>query len=201
MIGPFSAEAVWAGGYAVGLLAAAAGLDHLAAHVHVRSDRHRTAGFTYRPEHDSWVCPTDQVLWPQRVDHEHRVVRYRAKPSVCNSCPLKARCTTSSDGREVVRAIDPWPHSEAGRFHRGICLVLVVLAGTFVLVGGVLHQHPADLVLTGVLSLAVGLAGWWLTGHFRATPANFPDTGTSPSPQPIPDAYRTAWGSDTRRTS
>ena len=30
------------------------------------------------------------------------------------------RARTPTDGREIVRPLDPWPHSEAGRFHRGI---------------------------------------------------------------------------------
>ena len=50
-------------------------------------------------------------------------MRYRAKPSVCNTCPVKSTCTTSDHGREISREIDPWPHSEAGQFHRGIACV------------------------------------------------------------------------------
>ena len=30
-------------------------------------------------------------------------------------CPRKEACTDSVEGREVMRALDPWPHSEAGR--------------------------------------------------------------------------------------
>lgn len=37
---------------------------------------------------------------------------------VCNACPSKHRCTDSDRGREIVRPLDPWPHSEAGRLHR-----------------------------------------------------------------------------------
>ena len=46
--------------------------------------------------------------------------------------PAEGSCTDSDDGREIARPLDPWPHSEAGRFHRGIALVLVVLAGLMI---------------------------------------------------------------------
>ena len=80
-------------------------------------------GFAYHdPQHDPWVCPRDEWLWPPEFDPDRRIVRYRARPSVCNACPVKADCTSSDRGREVVRPVDPWPHSEAGRFHRGLAL-------------------------------------------------------------------------------
>ncbi len=43
--------------YALFLLTVAVALDRLARHSHARSDRYRTAGFRYHPEHDAWVCP------------------------------------------------------------------------------------------------------------------------------------------------
>ena len=76
------------------------------------------------PRNDAWICPEDQLLVRSEVDHERRLVRYRGRPQICNYCPAKAECTDSDEGREVVRAMDPWPHSEAGRFHRGISLAV-----------------------------------------------------------------------------
>jgi len=187
-------------GYAVFLLACAAGLDLLAQHAHRRSDRYRTAGFTYHPDHDYWVCPEDQQLWPHELDHERRLVRYRAKPVVCNACPAKHRCTTSDSGREITRALDPWPHSEAGRFHRGIALALVALAGFALAVEAVRHHQPAELAVLGAVAALAAAVGWWLTGHFRHTPAGFPE----PTPAhglrlAAPGAHRrTRWGFDTR---
>jgi hypothetical protein len=70
--------------------------------------------------------------------------------------------------------MDPWPHSEAGRFHRGISLMLVGLAVLILLVEGIRHHGPPELVvLAGVLSLA-GAAGARLLRDFLAHPANFP---------------------------
>jgi hypothetical protein len=113
-------EVFLAAGYAVFLLGVSLGLDLLARHSYSRSERYRTAGFTYHHKSDAWICPQNQHLTRSEVDHERRLVRYRGRPQVCNHCPSKTNCTDSEEGREVVRAMDPWPHSEAGRFHRGI---------------------------------------------------------------------------------
>jgi hypothetical protein len=167
-------ETIMVASYAVFLLAAAAGLDALARHTHHRSERFRTAGFTYYPEHDHWVCPEDQMLWPHEYDAELRLIRYRAKPQVCNACPTKHRCTTSELGREIIRPLDPWPHSEAGRFHRMVALVLVVLATVLTAAEVFRHDAPAELILLASITTVIGPVAWWLTGHLRATPAAFP---------------------------
>ena len=78
-----------------------------------------------------------------------------------------------------MRPLDPWPHSEAGRFHRGISLVLVGLAGLILVVEAVRHHDPAELLaLVGVLGLAAAAAGR-LVRDFVAHPANFPVTAPS----------------------
>ncbi len=123
-----SPEAILAGGYAVFLLAAATGIEWLSAHTHRRSLRYRTAGFTYHEQHDHWDCPEGQQLWPHEFDHERRLVRYRAKAHICNGRPVKAACTDSDRGREIVRPLDPWPHLHlvAVAFFVGGQLMLVV---------------------------------------------------------------------------
>ena len=118
-------EVVLAAGYAGLLIAGAFVLEWLSAHTHRRSLRYRTAGFAYDEDHDHWQCPEGEHLWPHEFDDERRLVRYRAKAHVCNACPRKGACTDSDHGREIVRPLDPWPHSEAGRFHRGISLLMV----------------------------------------------------------------------------
>jgi hypothetical protein len=170
-----SPEVVLAAGYASFLLAVAVGLDRLARHAHHRCERYRTAGFRYHLPHDGWICPQDQWLWPAEFDHHRRLVRYRAKPSVCNACPVKTQCTTSPHGREIVRAIDPWPHSEAGRFHRGLALMLTGLAELILLIEMTRHHTPVTLAaLAAPMALAGGL-GWRFLDHLRHTPTGFPD--------------------------
>jgi hypothetical protein len=106
------------------------------------------------------------------------VVRYRAQAHVCNGCPLKEHCTDSDQGREVVRPLDPWPHSEAGRFHRVIAVMLVALAGLVAAVALARnHSAPEAGLLVGLLAICV-LVTRLLLRDLRAHPANFPE----PSP-------------------
>ena len=190
-------EVALVGGYAVALLAVAAALDWLAQHTQRRSERFRTVGFRYHPQHDAWICPQDEMLWPIGYDAAHRLVRYRAKASVCNACPVKSDCTSSPHGREVTRAVAPWPHSEAGRFHRGVSLVLIGLAALLLLVAAVRHPEPSTLALLVLPLLLTALLGQRFSAHFRDTPANFP----APTPATglrVTRASRTRWGSDAR---
>jgi hypothetical protein len=187
-------------GYATALLVTAAALDVLAQHSNARTDRYRTAGFRYHPQHDAWVCPQDQMLWPSSYDEERHLMRYRAKPSVCNSCPVKSACTSSPHGREITRPTQPWPHSEAARFHRGLVLVLVGLAALLLVVTAVRHHHPGDLaVLVGPLVGSV-LLGQRFTEHFRRTAAGFPQP-TAATGLRVTRPSRTRWGSDHRDAS
>ena len=39
----------------------------------------------------------------QNEDHHNRRKRYRAKPSICKACKLRAKCTTSERGRMLYR--------------------------------------------------------------------------------------------------
>jgi hypothetical protein len=170
-----STEALLAAGYAAALVTGAFVLEWLSAHTHRRALRYRTAGFTYDESLDHWRCPEDEHLWPHEFDAERRLVRYRARAHVCNACHRKPACTDSDDGREIVRPLDPWPHSEAGRFHRGISLVLVALSGLIVVVEIARHHRAAEAALLVGLLAATALAGRWLARDFRAHPANFPE--------------------------
>jgi hypothetical protein len=188
-------EVFLAAGYAALLIAGAFVLERLSAHTHARALRYRTAGFAYDEMLDHWQCPEGEHLWPHEFDEERRLVRYRAKAHVCNACPRKAACTDSDRGREIVRPLDPWPHSEAGRFHRGIALLLVGLALLIVVVEAVRHHRPQEAALLGALLLAGALAARWLARDFRAHPTNFPD------PTPSHGLRMAVTGADGRRRS
>lgn len=192
-----SPEVVLFSGYSVLLLLVACSLDRLARHSHARSERYRTAGFRYHPDHDAWVCPQDQMLWPSMYDEQQRLMRYRAKPSVCNACPVKSDCTTSPLGREITRPTEPWPHSEAARFHRGLVLVLIGLAGLLLVVMAVRHQQAGDLAVIAVPLAACAVLAHRFTDHFRRTPAGFP-APTSATGLRVSPPSRTVWASDHR---
>jgi hypothetical protein len=198
------AEVYLAGAYAAFLLICAGTLEWLSAHTHRRALRYRTAGFTYHRHLDAWECPTGEHLWPHEFDHERRLVRYRARAHVCNGCPVKHACTDSDDGREVVRPLDPWPHSEAGRFHRVLSLVLVALAGLVLLVEAVRHHAAiADATVVLALFVATALVGRRLARDLRAHPANFPAPTVSHGLRMAvtaadSSAPRSRWGSQNR---
>jgi hypothetical protein len=61
--------------------------------------------FRYEPQEDQYRCPQGQVL--QRVGEVNPDGRqlYRAPASICNACPVKAQCTTSTQGRRVSRHV------------------------------------------------------------------------------------------------
>jgi hypothetical protein len=177
-----STEAALLAGYALFLLAVALGLDALARHSHGRSGRYRTAGFAFRTDLDAWECPEGEFLRRIDTDHDRRLVRYRARAAVCNACPAKAECTDSSEGREIAESLDPWPHSEAGRFHRGICVALAVLAVLLSAAGLVRAEEPAGtLVLATTLALSVALGSRLLAG-LRRTPSGFPGASGPAAP-------------------
>ena len=61
--------------------------------------------FVYDAEKDLYTCPQGQTLRRQGHDYKERAIRYAAKPSACNPCPLKIRCTKSKKkGRSISGA-------------------------------------------------------------------------------------------------
>jgi hypothetical protein len=181
-------ESLLAAGYGLFLALAAVGLDVLARHSHRRADRYRTAGFSYIESADAWDCPEGERLHRTETDLRQRLARYRARAHVCNACPGKGECTDSDDGREVTRALDPWPHSEAGRFHRGIAVAMVGF-GVLVICAGVgLHHGAADLAVLGAALLTCAAIGLYLLADLRSAPAGFPwPEGQRSGVPPIPD--------------
>jgi len=75
---------------------------------------------------------------------------------------------------KLVRPLDPWPHSEAGRFHRVIALLLVALSALILLVEVARHHAPTEIALLLALLAAIALAGRWLLRDLRVHPTNFP---------------------------
>jgi hypothetical protein len=182
-------ESLLAAGYALFLCAVALGLDALAKHSHRRSELYRTAGFSYDERRDAWECPEGEQLHRIETDLHQRLARYRARADVCNACPSKGDCTDSVTGRELTRALDPWPHSEVGRFHRGIAVAIVCFGVLVAGAAAVLHHGPADLAVLGGTLLISTLVGLYLLADFRSTPSGFPwPEGERSGPAPVPTA-------------
>jgi transposase len=66
----------------------------------------RKDDFAYEPERDVYRCPAGEVLRNTGARKKLRLTRYVADPEVCNSCPLKSRCTEGKSGRAVNRNFD-----------------------------------------------------------------------------------------------
>lgn len=213
-MGPLTPTVGFICGYAVVLLAVAWAIDRLGAGSAVRSARWRTGRFVYHEDHDAWKCHEDQWLWPASFDPDKRVVRYEGQHAICGRCPAKSECSPTPGPREITRAVDPWPHSEAGRFHRGIALV-VALAAAFLTAAtlvGALTGDPTvtDLVCLLATLVVVGLATVPLARHLWSTPSGFPeDFAVEPSSQApgvpdeesvqrVVDRYATRWASRSR---
>lgn len=194
-----TASAWLTAGYALILVVIAWGFDVMAKRVSQRAAQWRTGEFVYHADHDAWVCPQDQWLWPTSFDPKHRVMRYRASPVVCNSCPVKATCTTSAHGREIARDIDPWPHSEAGRFHRGIACFVAALGVVMPLAMLFGNHGPADVLVLGGVAVVVALVGLPLARHLWNTPSHAPEhlphrSGLEDQVAAAIDRYSTRWG-------
>jgi hypothetical protein len=158
MISGFHIEVMLASVYAVFLIGVACCLEMLARHSHRRSEHYRNSGFVYRRQMDLWECPAGRQLVRIETDYHRKVVRYRAPAHECNACSLKNNCTDSDDGRMLESRLDSWVESELRRFHRGISLVLLLLATVILLAETVRHADARDLALIACLLIPVGVA-------------------------------------------
>ncbi|WP_121251718.1 hypothetical protein [Nocardioides ferulae] len=167
---------IWlAGGYCIALVGLGHVIDMLARRAASTAEGGAAFGFSYHADHDAWRCPQDQWLWPQSFDPENRVMRYRGTPSVCNACPVKDTCTTSSSGREMQRAVDTWPASEAARFHRGIACSVVLMGLVWPVAMVATGPPPAGLAVLGGSVVLALLLSWPLWSHLRRSPVFLPE--------------------------
>lgn len=169
MISGVHIEVVLAATYAIFLAGVAFVLEHLARHSHKRSERYRNSGFVYFHEMDLWECPAGRQLLRIETDYQRRIVHYRAPAEACNACSLKNNCTDSNEGRVLNSHLDSWVESELRRFHRGISLVLLLLATIILVAEAVRHDAPRDLVIVGCLLIPVGVTGTKLFASFLTT--------------------------------
>jgi hypothetical protein len=61
--------------------------------------------FQYETEHDAYRRPNGALLPFKSYLHHEGLKRYRADATTCNSCPLKARCTDSDQGRTLLCSV------------------------------------------------------------------------------------------------
>ena len=69
-----------------------------------RTPLYSPKAFAYDAERDVYVCPQGEPLRRIGALYDERVVRYQAEAATCNACPVKGRCTTGQQGRQVRRS-------------------------------------------------------------------------------------------------
>ena len=62
-------------------------------------DKFTRADFTYDDERDVYVCPNGKELRTSGTAYDGTTLKYIAKRSDCERCPLKPRCTTGRERR------------------------------------------------------------------------------------------------------
>ena len=70
--------------------------------------------FRYDSENDHYLCPAGQRLRLHNEDRHNRRKRYRAKPSVCNACELRACLVRVSVGFRGPEIGFPWGQEAVG---------------------------------------------------------------------------------------
>jgi hypothetical protein len=71
-----------------------------------RTSFFRQEDFHYDATRDVYLCPAGKELHFCQRQTTERSRRYRARAKDCNHCPLKAKCTTSSQRRSLCRSVD-----------------------------------------------------------------------------------------------
>ncbi len=85
--------------------------QHIRAYLALPDNDHRTKFFSsdcfrFVADRDVYLCPAGKELHFAPWHSTERSLRYRAYASDCNSCPLKAQCTTSKEGCSLCRSVD-----------------------------------------------------------------------------------------------
>ena len=164
-------EAALALGYALFLLAVSLGIEWFAAvsHRHIRFSQ--AVGFRYDAGARAWRCSEGTYLWFDRIDHEARLVRYRAEAKHCNRCLVRDLCTDSDEGRELAHSLESWPEWEMAKFHAVLAVTLVGLAGFLLAIVLLRHLHGSvePLSLAGGLALSAACC-WRLWRRYRLRP-------------------------------
>jgi hypothetical protein len=81
---------------------------------------------------------------------------------------IKHLCAESDEGREIEHNPDSWLESEIARFHRGISLALLFLAGLPLVVEMLRHQRPMELLILSGFLVPIALLGSQLSLAFLA---------------------------------
>jgi hypothetical protein len=74
--------------------------------LHHKAKEFSNDAFGYDPQADVYWCPTSKPLYRRGDAPSSDAVIYRADPRDCRVCPVRAQCTTSPQGRRILRRYD-----------------------------------------------------------------------------------------------
>jgi len=168
MIHGLHSDVLMVSAYAILLVGVAVVLELVARQSHRLSEQFHVSGFTYHPQLDAWKCPTGYHLERKHSDYARRLVLYQAPAHICNACHCKADCTDSDDGRQIERRLDSWLRSEIRRFHRGLSLVLLLLAALILAAETGGQDNSRDWLVLGLLLALIVIFGMRLLSSFLA---------------------------------
>ena len=80
--------------------------------------------------------------------------------------------------------MDPWPHSEAGRFHRGISLAVVLIAGLVLAAETIRNHAPLELAVLGAVFAGRRADGLAPARGLPRQPGQLSDPCSSPAGSP-----------------
>ena len=147
------------------------------AHTHRRSLRYRTAGLRLRRRRTT-TGSARRASTCGRTSSTTSAGSCATAPRRTSATAARARTTapTPTAAARSSGPLDPWPHSEAGRFHRGIVAAARRRSrALLVVVEGVRHHAPAEAAAAArACCAAAALPARWLAGDLRAHPAGFP---------------------------
>ena len=66
---------------------------------------------------------------------------------------------------KLTRSLDPWPHSEVGRFHRGIAVAIICFGILVIGAGAGLNHAPGDLAVLGCALLVSTVVALYLVAE------------------------------------
>ena len=81
--------------------------------------------------------------------------------------------TEPNDGRKTIRLPAAWPHAEVAQFHRGVSVLVLLVAGLVIAMVGVRHPTSLELSILGGPIVLVLMTARFLWPVFRATRAGF----------------------------
>lgn len=74
--------------------------------------------FTWDEQREGYICPQGELLGFSKRVNAKEITVYRARGRTCNACPLKAKCTTSSNGRSISRSFHEEYLDRVREYHR-----------------------------------------------------------------------------------